>query len=96
MQNNFLASIWFVFLASLLGMFYILTSVEPTGVVFSIALICLVIAVSSLVSLIWFKFSTINRFDDPKLVFRKCFGRGFLIALIPILLILIQYYFDIV
>lgn len=94
-SNNFLASIWFVLINSLIGGIYIVISVEPSTLAFWLLILCLVGFISTLISLIWYKFSIVQRFDDPKLVFRSCYKKAFLISFIPICLILIQYYFDI-
>lgn len=94
-SNNFLASIWFVLINSLIGGIYIVISVEPSAWAFWLLILCLVGFISTLISLVWYKFSIVQRFDDPKLIFRACYKKAFLITLVPILLILIQYYFNV-
>jgi len=95
MQKNFLLSVWLVFLASALGFIYIILYIEPETKSFVLLLTCLTGFLSTFFSLVWFKLSDVARFEDPKSVFRKCFKKAFFLALFIIMLILVQYFFDI-
>lgn len=96
MQNNFLVTIWIIFLISLSGIAYILYYLEPSFISLIFLLLGIFFAVSTVGSLIWFKFTTIARFEDPKVIFRSCFKKAMIIGLVIPILILIQFYFNLI
>jgi hypothetical protein len=95
-KNNFLYSVFLSFLGVLILIAYVLIKVPPKNVQWIFLLIVLVsYSITILISLVLYAFAKPHGFENEKQIYRRQFKRSFIIGLIVSLLLLLQYYLDI-
>ncbi len=95
MRNNFLITIGLGAVFSVVSIIYILNMYEPSLVLFYFLVFLIFIFITLLTSLLMYKFSTIQRFEDSKAVYRRCLKKSLFVGIVFALFFLIQYYFDV-